>query len=96
MSSADYRLSDDGRGVVHLPSGRRWPLRGRELDLYRVLDLARGRHLEVADLLYCIYGTDRYAHKNNVRMWVRDLRRRVSRDIVDTHYAFGYSVKKEA
>lgn len=91
--SAAYRLTDDERGIEHIPSGRRWSLSGRRLDIYRALSMYRGHVLSREELLYIVYGSVRYFHPQNIHVQVKNLRRLIAPDVVEAVYNFGYFVR---
>jgi DNA-binding response OmpR family regulator len=89
--SAAYHLAADERAVVHTASGRRYPLRGRPLDLYRVLSYARGHCLTEVDLVEIIWRG--YATRNNVTVHLQFLRRLIARDVIENVKGHGYIVR---
>lgn len=91
--SAAYRLSDDEIAVEHIPTGQRWVLRGRQLDIYRALSYARGQTLRLNDLMWIVWH-DCATHAN-VHIQVSKLRRIVAPDVVDSvGYPNGYRLEK--
>lgn len=93
--SADYRLTDDERGIEHIPSGRRYPLRGRRLDVYRALSLQRGRIVSSKELAYVVWGTPRYIQRATLQMHISQLRRRIAPEVIETlPYGYGYIVRQ--
>lgn len=90
--SAGYRLTDDERAVEHIQTGRRYPLRGRALDIYRVLSLRRGYPVTSDDLIDIIWHGCALAE--NVTTNICRLRRAVAPDVVESvGYPWGYIVR---
>lgn len=89
--SAAYKLSDDEIAIENKETGRRYPLWGRALSLYRALSYARGHAVSQADLLDIVWGG--FAVKANVTQQVSRLRRMIAPDVIETIDRFGYIVK---
>lgn len=89
--SAAYRLSSDERAVIHTATGKRYPLWGRKLDLYRALSYARGHCLTELDLLAIVW--QGIGDRNNVSVNVRNLRRKISADVIENVRGYGYIVR---
>lgn len=83
--SAAYRLTDDERGIEHIPSGRRWRLSGRRLDIYRALSLCRGAVIPADDLRYIVWGGALY-NRHNLEVQIYKLREFIGdKSVIEAH-----------
>jgi DNA-binding response OmpR family regulator len=89
LSAGTFTLDEDHQRVVHL-DGRTIDLTGTEFRLLRYLMLNAGRLLSKTRLADHVYGQNFDLDSNVIEVYIRRLRERLGKDVIETRRGQGY------